>query len=356
MDEIQSPTWKGKLTALLIGLVLLTGITEGVLRTLMPHWQEFYSGWFMQVVHVPDHGIVTTGKPGFDGYFAQNNGDFRVRIQINDFGLRNTEPVSNADGRIWVVGDSMTFGWGVEANERYSGVIADKVGLKTYNVASPGTDLCGYQALLANMPNNLTPRAVVLGLILENDIAIYDCVERASRHKEQVQQDPEMTFLSGDTLIDKRVLTKYSAIYNFVAVSLKRVDLFKEILSFVGIIKPINTYRDPLAGEEFDRSVASSIAEIETFRKMLPADTPFLVVVAPGRFELNSGDALYSRLRKAVVGALTDKGIPVVDPFESFKKAGYGPTHFAHDGHWTVLGHRLAGDAAAERLRTLAGP
>ncbi|MBI1986249.1 MAG: hypothetical protein HYS64_06160, partial [Rhodospirillales bacterium] len=76
----ESPTVKGRLIALALGLVLLVVTSEAILRFAMPHWREFFSGWFMSTVQVPDHGTVTTGRPGFDGHFAQNNGDFRVRI------------------------------------------------------------------------------------------------------------------------------------------------------------------------------------------------------------------------------------------------------------------------------------
>ena len=91
-------TWKGSLAAFAVGVVLTGLIAEGILRLAMPEWPDFYSGRFMQQIAVPNFGLVTTGRPGFDGYFAQNNGDFRVRITINDFGLRNPDPVRSADG------------------------------------------------------------------------------------------------------------------------------------------------------------------------------------------------------------------------------------------------------------------
>ena len=116
----ERPTAKGRVLALVIGCVLIVFAAEGILRIAMPHWQEFYSGRFMRVIRVPDHGWVYTGRPGFDDYFSQNNGDFRVRLQINDFGLRNPDAVDKAGGRVWFIGDSMAFGWGVEQKKMYS--------------------------------------------------------------------------------------------------------------------------------------------------------------------------------------------------------------------------------------------
>ncbi len=188
------PTLLGMAAAIAIGCGLLVFAAEGVLRVVMPHWQEFYSGRFMHVVQVPEHGLVTTGRPGFDGYFSQNNGDFRVRLQINDFGFRNPDPVNKADGRIWFIGDSMAFGWGVEQNEMYSSVAGALLNAPTYNVASPGTNVCGYQALLARTLKHASPRAVIVGLILENDIGDYDCrAEAQSSSAEAVQPGADIS-------------------------------------------------------------------------------------------------------------------------------------------------------------------
>lgn len=350
MQEPGPLTWKGRLIASGIGFVLLLIMAEIVLRIAMPHWREYYSGWFMSVINVPDYGRVSIGRPGFEGYFAQNNGDFRVSIKINEFGLRNNEPIGAADDRIWVVGDSMTFGWGIEEDEIYSSVIEKKLSQETYNIASPGTDICGYQALLARMPKSVTPRAVVMGLILENDIREYDCVEKARREVALASKDSGTEIQNRDTFKLKEFMTQNAALYNFFAVSLKRVAILKEVLTLFGIIRAADIYKDPLSGGELKKAIEKSINEIVVFQKQLPVNTPFLVVIAPGRFELLDSDSLYATLRNKVGNELKAHEINFVDPFNSFNKVGYASTHFAHDGHWTVLGHKLAGEAASVKL------
>ncbi|MDP7242039.1 MAG: hypothetical protein QF639_04685, partial [Rhodospirillales bacterium] len=61
-------------------------------------------------------------------------------------------------------------------------------------------------------------------------------------------------------------------------------------------------------------------------------------------------DAFYKRLRLAMREALRSRGIAIIDPYEGFVNAGFQATHFAHDGHWSALGHRLAGEAASRWL------
>lgn len=342
MDDAPKLTRKGRVIAVGVGFLLFVFAAEGVLRIAMPHWREFYSGWFMQVTDVPNHGTVTTGRPGFDGFFAQNNGDFRVRIQVNDFGLRNPEPATEAGGRVWFVGDSMTFGWGVERNEIYSAVAGRMGKFPTYNVASPGTNVCGYQALVARMPEGALPRAVIVGLILENDITAYDC-----RKAVREARTAEKTSAKGL----KAFLTRNTALYNFFAVSLKRVGFVRDTLAALGLIAKEHTYSRALSESGMAAATERTAVEIEVIRNALPAGTPFAVLIAPARFEVRDGDAFFRKLRLSMLAALAKRGIPAIDPVKVFTGAGFEPTHFTHDGHWSPLGHKLAGQAAAEWLR-----
>ena len=344
------PTLLGMVVAIAIGFVLLGFAAEGILRVAMPHWQEFYSGRFMRVIPVLGHGLVTTGRPGFDGYFSQNNGDFRVRLQINEFGLRNPDPVGKAEGRIWFIGDSMGFGWGVEQDEMYSSVAGTLLGAATYNVASPGTDVCGYQALLARTLRHASPRAVVVGLILENDIGDYDCrAEAQTSPAGVVQPGSEISVTSIKEV--KVFLTQNSALYNFFAVSLKRVDFINEALISIGLVAKGHTYKPANTKNAFYKVINRTAGELLNVKAQLPVHIPFAVLIAPARFEIRDGDPSFKKTRQAMVRELTGLGISVIDPIKEFLDARFQPTHFSHDGHWSPLGHKIAAQAAADWLR-----
>lgn len=342
-------TWRGRIIALLVGLGLLLGLSEAILRVVFPHWKEFYSGWFMKTIRVPNRSAVIIGTRGFSGYFAQNNGDFRIKITINDFGLRDPESVEAANGRVWMVGDSMTFGWGVEQNEMYSAQIAQVSGIPTYNVASPGTDICGYQTLADRMPHPLRPRAVIVGLVLENDIRDYACAKEAeayNRNPPPLDREEISLDLGGI----KRFLTGRSALYNFFAVSVKRLSLMEKMLVSLGLIAKEHGYQLTFDVANLDHNVAASADELARMREMFPAETPFAVLIVPGRFEIRDGDPLYHRMRIAVAAALTKRQIPFIDPFDAFKATGFIATHFLHDGHWSARGHAIAARAITDWL------
>ena len=88
MGKVLSPAARSTLLFRLVTLAAVLAIpvaaAETVIRFTMPEWREFSSGRFMHRTVVPGHAPIDLGRAGFDGYFAQNNGDFRARIRIND--------------------------------------------------------------------------------------------------------------------------------------------------------------------------------------------------------------------------------------------------------------------------------
>lgn len=337
-------TVAGALLAVLVGLAIFTALAELGLRIGYPAWREFDSSRFMVATDVPGYGRVSIGRAGFDGSFAQNNADFRTHIRINAFGLRDIDPVAAADGRIWTVGDSMTFGWGVAIDEAFSSVIARETGKRTYNVASPGANVCGYQALLARMPKSAHPAALIVGLVLENDMHLYDCPHGRAEAAAPGPAAHDAISLLGV----KQWLVRHSALYNLFAVSLKRVPAVTNALTRLGLVALEHAYK-PLDSSEknLDALAASTARELAWLRGMLPTGTPFAVLIVPARFEIQTEDATYRLLRQRTVAALAAIDIATIDPIEDFRAAGFTPTHFAHDGHWSPLGHRIAGKAAA---------
>jgi len=339
----------GILAAIVFGIALLIAIAEIGLRILMPHWADFDSWRFMRTIQVPGWGSVVKGVPEFDGWFAQNNGDFRAHIRLNAAGLRNPDPLSAANDRVWVIGDSMTFGWGVAQDAMYSSIIAAKSHRPTYNVASPGTNVCGYQALAALMPKGMKPSAVVVGLVLENDVVEYDC----PHGKGEQAPPPDTGPVAAPSLMDaKHFLTAHSALYNFLAVSLKRIPAISAALESLGIIKPVQHYRLAVSRDRMQSAVERTADELAFLKGMFPKGTPFAVLIVPARFEIRDGDPAYTTMDRSMHTALKKRGVTFIDVFPAFRAAGFKPTHFAHDGHWSPLGHRIAGEAVAAWLNT----
>tara|TARA_Y100001968_G_C19328814_1_gene703214 strand:- start:107 stop:1222 length:1116 start_codon:yes stop_codon:yes gene_type:complete len=351
-DEIPTISGKGIAIALMTSVLLGLVAAEIIVRLAMPQWQEFYSGRFISSLIVPGHGKTAIGRPNFDGHFAQNNGDFRIHLKLNGAGLRNEEPISAANGQLWALGDSMTFGWGVQSNEMYSSVLQQMLKVPVYNIANPGTDICGYQAMAARMSSYARPIAVTVGLVLENDLRKYDCKEESRLAEAQQGKEPKQPtgFLGFSFLDMKLYLTQNLALYNFFAVSLKRVAVINRLLTTVGLVK-----RTHIVNNRIDRALIPDLAnsaadELARLRRNFSDTVPFYVLVIPTRFEIRDNATDFRDMRLAVEAALKRRNIQTVGLLSVFQEAGFTETHFKHDGHWSALGHKLAAKALASTL------
>jgi len=248
-----------------------------------------------------------------------------------------------------MLGDSMTFGWGVERAETFTAKTQLLTGFKTYNVAGPGNDVCAYQALADRMSEAARPRAVVVGLIVENDVQVYDCREQARQHAANKSESEELSFRS--LVAIKYALTGYSALYNVVATSIKRVPWLVEGLISIGLVSRQHKTRNVFDDRELSMRSRTTAEEVARIREFLPRSTKFVVVVVPARFELRDEHSLFKKARLGVAAALRDKGVAVIDLYDPFKKAGFAPTHMVHDGHWSPQGHLVAARAISDWLK-----
>ncbi|MDH4029166.1 MAG: GDSL-type esterase/lipase family protein, partial [Nitrospirota bacterium] len=126
-----------------IGFSLLIG--EIIVRQIIPQQQIR--------LHLPmtmwDPYVGYVNIPNFDAFSETE--EYHVKVKINSHGLRDrdfdyTKPVNTI--RIGIFGDSMTFGWGVEAEETYSKVLEDllsrdktvqKIEVINFGISNTGT-------------------------------------------------------------------------------------------------------------------------------------------------------------------------------------------------------------------------
>lgn len=314
-------------TILLLSTVLGLVLAEGLTRLLQPAFDP--SGQFGFTHSVGD---LVLGPPGTEARQAKNTGDFDVLVRINRHGLRDDNDVATAtNADIVVVGDSVAWGWGVEARERFSDLLQGLTGRRTFNVSAP-TDIDGYAALLA-YARSLGAKIgqVVVAVSMETDLRDYGATPAGA----------------GSSGFDvKNWLARHSAAYILLTTAVHQTPWLREPAVRAGLVVP---NLEGIARHKNDPALVAAAADR---LQALAQQYKLLVVLIPSR-ALWVGDnrTVEDRLHRDLVATLSGRGVEVLD-LRPFWEAGGAPLgyHFANDCHWNPRGHRLAAGAISRHF------
>ncbi len=108
--------------------------------------------------------------------------DFDIQVVTNRQGLREPEMISAAHPglrRAVIIGDSMTFGWGVEYEQAYAQVaqrtlrdVYGRTDLEVINMGRPGAGPHDYLKYLRQYASQLRPDMIVIGFLVGNDCPV----------------------------------------------------------------------------------------------------------------------------------------------------------------------------------------
>ena len=158
--------------ALSIGLTVALILAEVILRVFTPDVLE-QAGITRAAMYTPDQDLGWKLEPSFEG--IEQKKDFLMHVRINQEGFRDDpydEAASGSVFRILGVGDSFTFGFGVEHEKTYLELLegylnSSRPGHRNYqvfNTGVPGYSLEEYSMFLANSWKKFDPDLIVIGV------------------------------------------------------------------------------------------------------------------------------------------------------------------------------------------------
>ena len=172
-----------------VTLLFAEGIARAVLGSEFTPGERFGPSWAVSARFDSDYGW--SNRPGARA--RVHAGDFEYHVRINSAGWRDVE--RNRDSRpgvqrIVCLGDSMAWGWGVEAEERFTDRLEQLLApdVEVLNLAVPGygTD----QELLVLLERGLAYRpAVVLLAFVFNDVPEAERTENYGMAKPWFERD-----------------------------------------------------------------------------------------------------------------------------------------------------------------------
>jgi lysophospholipase L1-like esterase len=313
----------------LVGVAVALAAFELAARLFFPAFDP--SGQF-RFVHEAVGGLML-GEPDTIARQRKNTGDYDVTVRINARGLRDDKDVAQArTGDIAVVGDSFAWGWGMQAEERFSDRLQSLTGKRVYNVATP-TDLAGYGRLI-DYARTLGGRfgTVVLAICMENDVYEYGPSPDGGAG------------MPRESLRDW--LERNSAGYLFFTTVVHQTAWLKAPAVWLGLITP---NLEGIARNSYsDAAIDSSAAKVAELAKK---DRLIAVIIPSRALWVGDNRVVEDRVHKGFIAALGRAGVDVVDLRPLFE-AGGSPLayHFANDGHWNAKGHRLAAEAIARKV------
>jgi len=264
-----------------------------------------------------------------------------AEYRINSFGLRSPETsLAKPAGvrRIAVLGDSIAFGYWVEAEQAFPRQLEQMLGegVQVLNFAVPGYNLDQEIETLRARALEFSPDVVVVAFCLNDLEGLFSyeyglTLDRASRRETVLGR-----LLEG--------LLRRSRLASWIEYRLAEQEARRRFAQA----------RNPLAGPLYDVAVAEQrkalVARFATLYELVHVrGIPALVAVFPTFGTPRFGAYPYRELHAVVTGAAEESGLLAVDLLECY--SAYDPLDVRVDVvHPNPMGHRIAAHAIRDTL------
>lgn len=332
---------------LLLTLLLLFLLAEGITRLVMPNSVK------LRQMHQLDEKLGYRLVP----HFAMNyqTSDFTSSIKINSEGLRDREYPKTKDlktFRILVLGDSFTFGLGVNIEESYPKVLETMLnqsskgsGARTYEVINAGVAGYGTEQeylYLQELQQRYEPDIVIVGLYSNDVDDVMKGIPAAITKQKLKNRSYFLSYLRGiQILLQTETFMK------------------KNFSSSIGSIFEIYQDKHTPQFEKALHMTKGYLLKIRDFSRSRGART--LVVIIPFCFEIDSVEwerkgigHLYTddffnknmaRFSESFMEFGKSKKLPTLPLLPVLRSTKLRPVYFTRDPHWTREGHRIAAES-----------
>lgn len=315
--------------------------------------------------------------PGADVRITRE--EFDTRVKINNLGFRGADMAAEKGDRfrILAVGDSFTFGWGVEDDETYpyllqallAGDSAREIEVVNAGGAA-GFHPDTYFTFLRQVGLALDPDLIVIGFFFGNDLQINISDDLVW---EEVDGEglPRRVTSKSNVVLENRWMSpwgvaKYgvpvlrdSHLYQLVVHSLSEIDdeIDKIMANYEGTRgKPPRQYWHDY-DEDMDRIVERTKRLFRAMKALADQEgIPLVVFMIPAMQQVDVPpdypvDAVdLDKPQRIFTAFFEAEGIPYVDLLEA-SRASQAPLYFPRDEHWNVEGQAFGARKLAEFLR-----
>jgi hypothetical protein len=312
--------WQLRFILLLVSTGLGLLLCEIGVRMFFPYFRPS-----TQIVFHRDADGVPLGSPGERVRVSTPKGDWDITVTFNHYGLRDPKDLAQAQpGDLFVVGDSFTFGWGLEDGLRFSDLLAGKLGRPVYNIAIPG-DLRDYATLVHYAERHGAKiENLVVGVCMENDLMDY---------RARTGPAPPATRVRW-----REWMKTHSALYLGASHILQAKLGAGGLLQKVGLARGIEQLT---AQNVFSEEILTSSRD-ELLKVVAGRHAVVLLIPSRGLWA-GSNMETEKRVHERFAALLAEAGVTVVDMRPRFELSGTPlQYYFTTDPHWNASGHEAA--------------
>ncbi len=291
-------------------------------------------------LHEPDPLLGWLPKPGGVGYHRLD-GSFDVEYRIDPEGFREVPYAGVPERRLWIFGDSFTFGSGVSNEDVYPSRIASRYlneRVRVINAAVTGHGIVQMYGRLQALRDRLQPGDLVVFAPISDDL-------QRNLH--------DMAYVS-QLLYRGQGRSVHFPRYEAGRLEAVHIDSpwnrLRALLFHAPLGEDLHRFVHRAITGSWQRSIAEARAVIEEARELCAErEVGFLLVFLPrakelrlGRYEVDVASFDYVDLR----------------PFFPRDEAAIAELRFPNDNHWSPKGHEIAAGALVAVLleRGLLGP
>jgi lysophospholipase L1-like esterase len=350
-------------------ILALLGV-EAVLATFLPQQTVGHVLAQRAGMYRESASFLTELIPGFVG--REREREFDVEVRLNAEGYRQADLRSDErpHGRIVTIGDSFTFGHGVEGEEAYPRVLERLLdarvpdGVEVVNAGVPGRWVDEYYLELRERSLRLGPALVVVGLFVGNDIDGEDA--RTHVWREVDEQGRPLRIDVEDARVEEgyRVQRVRKARWSLPVI--RDSHLAQLVFDAARAVRDeIETPRLKEAAVFAPRYAPETEAALARVEDLLLAmrdlctshGARLLIVLIPLREQVyperrrGHEDLDWDKPQRLLGEFLDRNAIAWLDLRPALAAATDGsPLYFETDSHWTPRGHAVAAGAIAERI------
>jgi lysophospholipase L1-like esterase len=298
--------------------------------------------------------------------------EFTVGVRAGSLGLRERDldfAALSTEHPYLFLGDSYFFGWGVEQQQRLSGLFGTKIAedgrpTPVVNFSFPGWGTYHYLAVWERFVPQLKPRLVIIGTFIGNDFT--DDLKQSWRSFEgsgaSVVPGKRPAGLFLRSKLAAREMISTSPVLTVVNHALWMSPAFRSLFSRLEIRNDRIALYETVSSDLQKQLYAATESALDSLARLSRAEgVPILVVLIPDHLQVLMPDLFrgydFDKPQRTIQAFLDERGIPWLDLLPVFRAApAPDELFFREDKHWNAKGHAFVAEALYQRLMGLGGP